>query len=144
MVELKKVETDEEFQQTLKLRFKVFVDEQGVPEEIEHDDKDEKAVHFMAREENKTIGCGRIVFSDNKGKIGRVAVDKEWRKEGIGSKICTKLIEIARKRNIDKLVLHAQYDTVEFYKKLGFKTIGDTFQEAGIKHIKMIKILSAG
>lgn len=137
-VKIKKVENEEEFKKALKVRFRVFVDEQEVPRDLERDEKDEEAVHIIAQNESKTVGCGRIVFSEDKGKIGRVAVDKSWRKQGIGSCICRELMIIAEERGYDKLILHAQVDSVEFYEKLGFEIVGDIFEEAGIDHKKMI------
>ena len=142
-MEVKKVETKKEFKQALDLRFEVFVEEQGVSKELEIDDKDDEAVHIIAiNEESKTVGCGRIFIDENQAKIGRMAVAKTWRNQGIGSCICRKLIQIAKKRGIDKIVLHAQYDKKVFYKKLGFETVGTPFKEAGIKHVKMINELN--
>ncbi|MFW6269079.1 MAG: GNAT family N-acetyltransferase [Bacillota bacterium] len=136
-IKIKTVENKKEFDQVLRLRYRVFVEEQGVPVELERDDKDEEAVHVIAEIDNQTVGCGRIVFTEGKAKIGRLAVDKNWRQQGIGSKICLSLINIARTQGYDKVILHAQLDSVEFYKRLGFATVSDIFEEAGIDHIKM-------
>ena len=136
-MKIKIVNSEEELNKVLKLRSKVFVEEQGVPEELERDEKDEDAIHLIAKIEENVVGCGRIVLNNNKGKIGRVAVAKNYRNQGLGTKICQRLIEIAGEHQLAKVILHAQYQTVDFYKELGFKETGTPFQEAGIKHIKM-------
>ncbi len=137
-ISLKKVIDESGFEEALQLRYRVFVDEQGVPFEEERDEDDQKAEHILAQHQGETVGCGRIVFREDCGKIGRVAVAKEYRKSGIGSIVCNELLKMAEKKGCKKALLHAQLESKEFYKKLGFKTIGSNFMEAGIEHIKMV------
>lgn len=135
---VKRVENIADMEQVFTLRKRVFIEEQGVDPDLEWDEADKKAVHVMAHSGKKVIGCGRINFSGNKGKIGRVAVDRDFRKKGVGSAVCRQLMNIAAERKgCEKLVLHAQVEAAEFYHKLGFTSVGDTFMEAGIEHIKM-------
>lgn len=140
-INIKKVTDESGFDQALQLRYRVFVDEQGVPFELERDEDDQKAEHILAQYQGQTVGCGRILFKNDYGKIGRVAVDKPYRVEGVGSKVCRELIKIAEEKGCKKVVLHAQLDSKYFYKKLGFKITGDKFMEAGIEHIKMVRDL---
>ncbi len=137
-INLRKVIDVSGFDKALELRYRVFVDEQGVPIDLERDEDDQKAQHILAQHEGETVGCGRIVYKDDCGKIGRVAVAKQYRKEGIGSKICNELLKMAEEKGCKEVVLHAQLESKEFYKRLGFKTIGSNFMEAGIEHIKMV------
>ena len=136
-IKVKKVENQEEWAQVLNLRYRVFVKEQGVPEELERDEKDETAVHVIVKKDGNISGCGRVVFRDKEAKLGRIAVDKNNRNRGIGTLVCQKLMKIADNKEYDKITLHAQLETVEFYRKFGFRPVGDIFQEAGIEHIKM-------
>ncbi|MFW6309018.1 MAG: GNAT family N-acetyltransferase [bacterium] len=138
MVDIQKVTTDSEFKQVLKLRFEVFVDEQGVPPEIERDEADDRALHIMACQKKQVVGCGRVEFKENEAKIGRLAVKKRYRDQGIGTKICQRLIKEVTKKGYQKIVLHAQVESADFYKKLGFMPVGDKFMEAGIEHVKMV------
>ena len=48
------------------------------------------------------------------------------------------IINSARKKDLEKVYLHSQMDSIDFYKSLGFKTKGEMFQEAGIKHVLMV------
>ncbi|MFP4661070.1 MAG: GNAT family N-acetyltransferase [Halanaerobiales bacterium] len=141
MLEVKRVDNEIELEKVFELRYQVFVKEQGVPLSIERDKYDQSAEHVMALSGDKVVGCGRIVFNKDYGKIGRVAVDSEYRRQGVGRMICQELIQIARDQGSKKVILHAQFDSRDFYKKLGFKMVGDIFIEADIKHIKMEYVL---
>ncbi|MFW5972122.1 MAG: GNAT family N-acetyltransferase [Bacillota bacterium] len=142
-IDIQRIHNTEEsgFDKALQLRYRVFVHEQGVPFEIERDEDDDKAIHVIADHGGKTVGCGRIVFKDSTGKIGRVAVARSHRNKGVGSRVCLELMKIAEEEGCQKVVLHAQVSSEDFYKTLGFKSIGERFMEADIEHIKMIQNL---
>ena len=117
------------------IRGAVFIEEQGVPQEIEWDGEDDVCHHFMAiNEVGQRIGCGRLMPS---GKIGRMAVLPEFRGQGIGRQILDATIACASELGFRRVTLHAQSDAVEFYRKAGFLPEGGTFTEAGIVHQAM-------
>lgn len=122
-----------------RLRYEVFVKEQNVPTELERDEYDKTATHVLAVDEKSGdyIGCGRLVIKDKTAKIGRVAVKKDYRKKGLGKKICLKLIDIAQKADVKNITLDSQLQVADFYKKLGFKEYGNIFMEVNIKHVHM-------
>ena len=121
------------------IRFAIFVDEQNVPAGIELDDMDEKSLHAIAFDEaGKAIGTGRLL---PEGKIGRMAVVKEWRRRGIGVEILQALIAEARRRGHADVVVSAQLQAAEFYREQGFAAEGKVYPEAGILHQKMRKKL---
>jgi predicted GNAT family N-acyltransferase len=127
--------------QLTEIRRKVFIEEQQVPEALEWDDEDKKSTHILATDHNnKPIATARMKPD---GHIGRMAVLKQYRNNGIGSDILNKLIDIAREQNIDKLYLHAQTTAIDFYLKHGFITCSAEFMDAGIAHKTMEKYLSA-
>jgi predicted GNAT family N-acyltransferase len=67
------------------VRTRVFVDEQGVPPEIEHDDADATAVHAVSRDEaGRIVATGRLVERDGRAVIGRMAADPAARGRGHG------------------------------------------------------------
>jgi predicted GNAT family N-acyltransferase len=120
------------------VRFKVFVDEQNVPEELEIDGYDDEATHVLILLDDQAIGTGRILAD---GHIGRVAVLKKYRGQGVGKLIMKKLIEWAQENQLKTLWLSSQWHARGFYIDLDFACIGDRFEEAGIDHIKMIRKL---
>ncbi len=121
------------------IRIKVFVLEQGVPKEIELDEYDAVAHHVVAFRDTQAVGCGRVFVEEGKAKLGRIAVLQKERKKGIGKEICEELIAIAMEKGAREMVLNSQITAVGFYQKLGFREIGETFMEAGIEHIKMVR-----
>ena len=124
------------------IRRRVFIEEQHVPEEIELDADDTRAFHALATAGKDAIGCGRMLdHGDGEVKIGRMAVLPEFRGTGVGRDILRFLVKIARTRGLRKAVLHAQLTAERFYLKQGFTPVGDVFDEAGIAHRKMVKLL---
>jgi len=124
----------------------VFVDEQGVPLELEideHDRDDFNAVHALAREEDGTaIGTGRFYELDpSSARIGRMAVDADRRKCGAGARLLEALIAEAQRRGFTRARLDAQTSAVDFYRKAGFQDDGAPFWEVGILHQPMSRQL---
>jgi predicted GNAT family N-acyltransferase len=116
------------------IRFKVFVEEQGVPREIELDEHDAHCVHAVVFDGDQAVGTGRLLPD---GHIGRMAVLKDWRRRGVGALLLKALVERARERGDAEVVLAAQVRAVPFYRAHGFVTEGDEYMEAGIRHQNM-------
>ena len=121
------------------LRYEVFVCEQGVPEALEWDGLDPACRHVVAETvAGEAIGTGRLLRD---GHVGRMAVTKAWRREGVGSALLERLVAMARVRGDRLVVLHAQAYVTDFYRRAGFEAIGAEFMEAGIAHVEMRKPL---
>ena len=121
------------------IRFSIFVGEQNVPSGIELDDQDADCVHAIAYDAaGKAIGTGRLLPD---GHIGRMAVVKEWRRQGVGAEILEALVAEARKRGHASVVVSAQLQAAEFYRAHGFEAHGKVYQEAEILHQEMRKAL---
>jgi predicted GNAT family N-acyltransferase len=121
-----------DFKDLRAVREPVFVVEQNVPLELEWDDLDPKCHHVIARDgQHQPIGTGRLTPEH---KIGRMAVLKEWRGQGVGDALLQALIEQARRLGWNEVTLNAQVGAVGFYEKFGFKAYGDEYEEAGIQH----------
>ena len=121
-----------------RIRFAVFIAEQGVPADIELDEHDAVCIHAIAFHEGQAIGTGRLLPD---GHIGRMAVLHEWRGRGIGSAILTKLIEAAVRRGDREVQLSAQVHAVGFYRAHGFHAEGGIYDDAGIPHQAMRRAL---
>ena len=123
----------------LDIRFRVFVQEQGVPPGIEEDEHDPGALHLLAlNTSGEMIGCARLVVHDDCGLIGRMAVLPEHRQQGTGTRLLLALVEQARKKQLQRLQLHAQCSARGFYARQGFTAVGPVFNDAGIPHQKMV------
>lgn len=115
----------------LAIRHRVFVEEQGVPVELEHDAHDASALHLLAMVGSDPVGTARMLPD---GHIGRMAVLRDWRGRGIGSEMLRELLALAAQRGITEPFLHAQCKAVPFYERLGFVAEGEVFDDAGIDH----------
>ena len=124
------------------VRREVFIQEQGVPAELEIDEFDPTATHVLGYQDGQCIGTGRLVALGNgQAQIGRMAVLVQFRKQGIGTQILESLIELAKSRGMHQLILHAQIAAIPFYERMGFQAEGPTYDEAGIPHRNMILVL---
>ena len=120
------------------IRFTVFVEEQGVPLDIELDEMDEKSLHALAFHDGNPVGTGRLLPD---GHIGRMAVLKAWRGRGIGARILGRLMDEARARGDRQVVLSAQVQATAFYRAHGFVEEGAEYLDAGIPHRDMRRLL---
>ena len=115
------------------IRSRVFIDEQGVPAELEWDGLDASAMHAKATSlTGEAIGTARLLPG---GQIGRMAVLRRWRGIGIGTAMLQCLIAHAAEK--ERLFLNAQTSAESFYRRNDFETEGEIFMEAGIPHIRM-------
>ena len=121
-------------EQAWALRRRVFIIEQHVPEALEMDDQDATATHVLTLDGDLAVGCGRMVPHGDHVKIGRMAVLRERRGEGIGRSVLEALMELARQRGFRRAILHAQLTAEGFYLKQGYIPHGEVFAEAGIAH----------
>lgn len=130
-IEIAQVSWQKQAEHLKAIRYKVFVEEQHVPREMEVDALDPKAKHFLVRYEGKFIATGRLCED---GQLGRMAVLPAFRKRGIGSRLLKGMVEHARQSELNHLYLHAQVRAIPFYTRHGFHASGETFMEAGIAH----------
>ena len=122
------------------LRHAVFVQELGIPAEIEADAADAQALHAVATNRfGMAVGTGRAVWTpDGNARIGRMAVLASVRGAGVGASLLAALVGECRSRGAGEVMLHAQVDAIEFYRRHGFQARGPRFQEAGIEHQEMV------
>lgn len=145
------VTTKLELEAVFAVRMKVFVEEQKVPPEEELDSYDDAALHFLIgaqrlavegqiTEKFMIVGTARLIDKEmGTGKIGRVAVLKEYRGKGLGAKLMRCIEGEASRRGFRRLILEAQVSAIPFYEKLGYVAEGEVFLDANIEHRLMSK-----
>jgi predicted GNAT family N-acyltransferase len=142
---VKLVETPAELAGAFSLRIRVFVGEQGVPADIELDDADTDpdTVHAVALHNSVVIATGRLLPDvDGKGPhIGRMAVEQDWRRGGVGGQVLHFLEEQGRALGFRQITLHAQEYVKSFYAGQGYREVGEMFLEVDIPHREMVKEL---
>ena len=121
------------------LRTQVFVQEQGIPAELEWDADDATALHAVAFNRlGQAVATGRLLAGTaGVGRIGRMAVHPVLRGSGIGQQVLRTLLAAAATRGDREVLLHAQRSAEAFYRRQGWRARGEVFEEAGIPHIEM-------
>ncbi|WP_087543145.1 GNAT family N-acetyltransferase [Acinetobacter sp. WCHA29] len=125
----------DQLQQDAKLiRTQVFICEQGITEADEWDDQDVISQHFVIYDQDQPIATARLLQNHS---VGRVAVVKAYRGQGLGQMIMLEIISYAQKQRRSVLTLSSQVHAISFYEKLGFTVQGNSYDECGISHIEM-------
>ena len=127
------------------VRTQVFVQEQGIDAKDEWDSADADAVHAVVTNRfGHPLGTARLLKkSPGVAQIGRMAVVRVMRGSGLGGQLLNALVDIAKARGDKEVRLHAQTSAQAFYAREGFVPMGEPFDEVGIAHIEMRKVLVA-
>ncbi len=119
-----------------RIREAVFIAEQSIPAELEWDEDDLSAVHFLAVEGDYAVGTARLLAD---GEIGRVSVLKDWRGLRVGDKLLQAVIAHANSLGLREQKLSAQVHATAFYEHHGFRVVSGEFLEAGLPHVDMVR-----
>jgi len=121
--------------QLVVVREQVFIIEQHVPLSIEWDEHDADAIHLLALDaSNNAIGCARIL---KKGRIGRMAVLKDWRGKGVGCALLKEALAVCKQLGMTQVALSSQTHAIKFYQQAGFTVMSDAYIDANIWHVDM-------
>jgi ElaA protein len=131
-----------ELRQALGLRDRVFCGEQGVSAAAERDGRDGEALHLVAVDGGAVVGTCRLLFVRDAAFLGRLAVEGEHRRRGIGAALLRAAAQRASAAGTSRISLHAQLDVRELYAGVGYVELGDPFVEEGIDHVTMEKALA--
>lgn len=145
MLRFRPEESPEVFVKAQALRQAVFVEEQGVPSELEWDEFDTEAIHwlFIQPDSGEPVATARLLSYQEAcqtppvAKIGRVAVSQSVRGQGLGQHLMREILAHAQAEGFQQAILDAQTRAVPFYERLGFVKEGFEFMEAGIPHYRM-------
>ncbi len=125
------------YQLGCRLRCDVFIDEQGVSQEEEFDGRDDTATHMVSLLHGNVVGVLRILWLPEHAKVGRFAVKRELRGQGIGRRLFQSCLDHIHSQSVQKIMLEAQVDRVHFYQHFGFSAYGEDYYDAGILHRAM-------
>jgi predicted GNAT family N-acyltransferase len=139
--EVRRAESDEEFRQALALRHDVFCVEQGVPEWEEVDGRDPEGIHLVAIAGGALVGTCRLLVVGRTVQFSRLAVRSSARRRGIATALLEAAEGESRSAGAARIVLHAQTYARALYDRVGYRTRGLVFREAGIEHVAMEKEL---
>lgn len=120
-------ENEQEIRQCFIIRKTVFVEDQGLFEESDRDEKDNKSIHIIALHADKIIGTVRVYMEDDDiWWGGRLAVLKRFRGKA-GRLLIIKAVEIVREKKAKHFFANVQQKNVPFFKTLKWKPAGQVF-----------------
>jgi predicted GNAT family N-acyltransferase len=135
-IEVSKVTAQPDLEKVFAIRREVFVGEQNCPPELEWE-FEEESNHFLATVNDLPAGASRWRKTEKGYKLERFAVLKEFRGQGVAQELVkTVLNDLPQDANF--VYLHAQIQAVSLYEKFNFEKTGPEFEEAGIRHFKMV------
>ena len=138
-----RIEVDGDREDAYDVRFAVFVEEQGVDPDIEIDEHEDEATHFVAYADGDPVGAARLREPEpGVGKVERLAVLADHRGNGLGRQLMEAVEAEAQRQGMGQLRLHGQLRVADFYDYLGYERVGDEFEEAGIPHVEMVKSIA--
>lgn len=130
------------YKDALAIRTTVFVEEQGVPFEMELE-HEEETIHLVLYKEDEAVATIRLFPKENNTvKLQRMAVLKPYRRHGYGRALIEEAERLAKAHGYRHLTLGAQLTAKPFYHALGYHAEGNNFMDAGIEHVTMVKIIA--
>jgi predicted GNAT family N-acyltransferase len=136
LIEVLKVDSEQELAKVYQIRTTVFVEEQNCPPELEWENED-VSTHFLATYNQIPAGACRWRQTEKGFKLERFAVLQEFRGKGVASKMVQTVINDLPE-TATYIYLHAQVSAMPLYLKANFVAEGEMFEEAGIQHYKMV------
>lgn len=151
MTQGKLLSYDDDLTEVFHIRRRVFVEELNNPEEIEFDELDNTAIHAIVYEKdtdskdidnnpqsNIAVATGRIIYDGEKCYISHICVLHEHRKKKYGDFAVRMLLNKGFASGVDEVSLITPNLLEVFFKKIGFKKVGETFTMNGQEYQTMI------
>ncbi len=136
----RKITSIKEFIDAIRLRFDVFVKEQGFQPGFEPDEEDKAAMHFMVSESNMfLVATARVRKSQglDEYKLERMAVRRDYRGKGVGKGLVDFILRDLARLRPKRIWLQSQVQAQRFYEKCGFKAVSKPYDLYGCPHIDM-------
>lgn len=141
-MEVRPTRDPDEVELAIRLRERVFCEEQGVDPALERDEHDREALHLVALDGRRIVGTCRIRVVGEFGWLGRMAVEADHRRAGVGAALLEAGEAAARSGGARTMRLHAQVAARDFYARAGYEAHGEPFVEDGIDHVTMERPLA--
>ncbi|MBQ7380222.1 MAG: GNAT family N-acetyltransferase [Clostridia bacterium] len=119
------------------IRVSVFMEEQGFLEEF--DELDNLATHLVLFDDTIPVATCRLWQSEHGWHVGRLAVIKCYRGQGVGQIMLQKAEQLVISRGGHSIYLHAQCRAKTFYEKCGYQAFGNIDYDEGVEHVHMVK-----
>ena len=103
---------------------------------------EDRSLHLVAVDKARVMGCVLFHPDDHGGgRLYQMAVHSALQGQGLGTQLVNRLEIELRSRQTERIHLHARDVAVAFYERLGYRCVGEPFDEVGIVHYMMEKEL---
>lgn len=141
-VQIREPRTPEEMEAYYDLRWRTLREPLSQERGGERDEHERDAIHISAWMGETLIGVGRAHFvSSEEAQIRYMAVESEFRRQGVGALILHELESRARARGAQRIVLNARENALSFYRGQGYVIVGGSELLLNIPHWAMEKVL---
>lgn len=123
------------YQDAKMIRQAVFVTEQGIDPKLEFDPLDATLEHVVGYVDGQPVTTARLNQNENELKVQRVATLPAFRGQHLASELLKTILADLKPGTVVKL--DAQQTAIGLYQRLGFKVVGEPFEEVGITHVAM-------
>nr|WP_136251484.1 bifunctional GNAT family N-acetyltransferase/thioesterase [Ningiella ruwaisensis] len=144
MYTVEKPKTDEELKAYFAFRWLWLREPWGYPEGSEKDEYESVSEHRVLKNQSgKIVACGRVhLNTTEEAQIRHIAVDKEYRRKGVGQIMLNALEQVARDIGAERAVTNSRESSIEFFENCGFEIIDEAPNELGkLKRKQMRKHL---
>lgn len=89
--------------------------------------KNDKAHYIVLVIDSVIVGYGGVWYVMDEGHITNIAIDSDYRRQGLGKKIVREMINKAIKAEISHMTLEVRKSNIpaiSLYEKMGFKALG--------------------
>lgn len=130
MIEIRTPESEKEWNDYYDLRYRVLRQPLGKERGSERNEGDEIGIHFALYDHDVLMGIARLDSTDQPGvaQVRFVAVESDQQGKGYGAEIMEAVEETSQERGDHKMILHARDYAVDFYLKLGYKTVEKSYK----------------
>jgi len=138
---LKSPENKDEWERYLLFRWEMLRKPLGMSMDSLADSIEEESFHLMGiDEEGNVIASGRVHFNtSDEAQIRYMAVDDNFKRQGIGSEIVIELEKYALSKKAVTITLNARENAISFYLSLGYSEVCPYQSDTGIPHKTMKK-----
>ena len=131
-----------EYRLMLKLREDLLRKPLGISFTKEELEKEKSDVLIGAFDDDDILGCCMLVeMEPGVVRLRQLAVLNNLQGKGVGTAILQFSENLARDLGYKKITMHARKNSVDFFEKLGYQTVGEEFIEITIPHFEMHKEL---
>jgi len=132
----------QQYESTVALRDRILRRPLGLKFSAEQLAAESNVIHLAGLIDDQVRACC-VVAQQDEGwfKIRQVAVDADFQRQGYGKQLMEFVHQHVESLGGKKVFCHSRDVAEAFYNRLGYRSVGDYFEEVSIQHVRMEKDL---